>query len=824
MRSPHKITTLIGFLVLSGVGHAQVPEPDPDPDPVSTKPQPHRMPNSLDELFPNKIIDPTACRKIGGFWYNKEDNEGCAVHGKQEGVWVRFHQDGHATWAAVWKKGVLDGKSVRFHEDGRLQEEGKFVAGQRQGPFKGYWETGALRFEENLVDDKRQGPWHVFHPSGHPEVEGAYKDDQLDGGYVEFHRSCFKAKEGKYINGKEDGIWRDWNDEGVLLSEGSYKDGKRVGHWKFFHQPSRALVEEGEYIDDKRQGMWTEYFTTGHRFREAEWKDDQRVGEGPAACAKLQDTEWAVDFAKREEGCRRGMPPWDTPLLTWHGYYEDGAKWWERAHDDAGQLDGLEREWHPTGEPLHEGRWIKGVPTGVHSWIGKGKNEVFGTSTITAGSGEWRAFFHDGRPREAGTWKDGTRSGVWTNWFDNGNKSTEETWQLGQKLGPIKWWFESGQLKVTGEFTGDQRSGVWTAWWTNGHVAWDGPYGPKGERTGEWREYYPEGVPKAVNQMRDDYEEGHAIEYHDNGERSGEGEYVAGKRAGVWKFWWKNGELWRETNFVKGVEQGTGNQECLDAGGEWVNLADMRTTGCQLCQWTAKDPADSEDSDDATGGKPMVVSQTGGPDDGQPQSPVTTPEGQKPEVKDPKAPKEQDPAGKVLNSPEREWIFWHANGNKEQQGRFSNGERSGDWTFWYPDGKKMLEGGFTVGKESGAWSGWYPSGPKKFEGSFADGVEIGAWKVFSEDGKVQTEGSYEAGKKVGRWVYYHATGQVSSAGSFVANEEDGPWIANYPSGKKRSEGAYSNGKRTGTWTWWREDGSVWRSSNYVDGKDTPAPK
>src|SRR5690606_39482147 len=68
---------------------------------------------------------------------------------------------------------------------------------------------------------------------------------------------------------------RDWSSD---VCSSDLKAGKRVGRWKFYHDPTRALVEEGEYVDGLRQGMWTEYFTNGHRFREVEYKDDQRVG------------------------------------------------------------------------------------------------------------------------------------------------------------------------------------------------------------------------------------------------------------------------------------------------------------------------------------------------------------------------------------------------------------------------------------------------------------------------------------------------------------------------------------------------------------------
>jgi hypothetical protein len=158
-------------------------------------------------------------------------------------------------------------------------------------------------------------------------------------------------------------------------------------------------------------------------------------------------------------------------------------------------------------------------------------------------------------------------------------------------------------------------------------------------------------------------------------------------------------------------------------------------------------------------------------------------------------PVEQDPAGKVVKSPEREWIFWHANGNREQQGRFKHGERDGLWTFWYPASNKMLEGSFLAGQEHGRWMGWYARGPKKFEGEFADGVEVGAWKTWSEGGSLQTEGAYDKGKKTGRWVYYHPGGKVREEGDFVAGEETACGPRSTPPARNAAKAATSTGHR-----------------------------
>ncbi len=803
---------LIGDLGMTNTARAEDPSDENDEGPL----MPHRPHTKLAELFPGEIVDGARCRGRGGRWVVQGEWEGCVGPGGQIGVWTKFARAGHPEWSAIWVQNQLEGKSVRFHENGVVSELGNFVKGKREGAFQGFWNTGALRFEETFVDDKRQGSWKVYHPSGHLELDAGYKDDEVDGNYVGWHRSCHKSKEGRYTAGKQEGLWREWNEKGVLLSEGEYKDGKRVGTWKFYHQPSRALVEEGPYVDGKREGEWTEYFTNGQKFRTVKWKADVREGAGPEACAKVEDAAWFVDFDAREEGCQKGNPPWATRLLMWTGYFEEGARMWERHYDDTGNIDGVEREWHPTGELMHEGQWSRGVPSGVHSWKGA-DGKVFGDSVISGGTGDWTAYYHTGKPREQGRYENGMKALRWTTWYLNGNKSAEENWARGKKNGQMRWWFESGALKVVGDFRDDNRAGVWTAYWSGGRPAWEGPYGLQGERTGEWRDYYADGTLKSAGPMKDDYENGLWTEYYDNGEKSGEGEYVDGKRQGKWRLWWKTGEFWREAIYERGVEVDTGNDECAAAGGEWVNLPEERVTGCMMCRWDSK----TEDEKDVMVGlEEGAVGRQGSAEDkqtpqgGQVNSQVLEAEGGKEAHQTP-----EDPAGRVIQDPEREWIFWHANGKKEKQGRFIGGKEEGRWSFWYENGSPRLEGTFKDGIEDGLWTGWYEAGPKKFEGQFADGKEVGEWKTFGPDGKPRSAGSYEGGRKTGRWTWYHAGGQVREEGGFVANEEDGLWTSYHVNGRKSGEGSYKAGKREGPWTWWREDGTVWRKAVYVEGKE-----
>jgi antitoxin component YwqK of YwqJK toxin-antitoxin module len=80
----------------------------------------------------------------------------------------------------------------------------------------------------------------------------------------------------------------------------------------------------------------------------------------------------------------------------------------------------------------------------------------------------------------------------------------------------VKWFIKKMKLSC-----------VCRRYYENGQLCWEGNY-VNGKRNGVWKEYY------------------------DNGQLSWEVNYVAGKEDGVWKTYYENGQLCWEGNYVDG--------------------------------------------------------------------------------------------------------------------------------------------------------------------------------------------------------------------------------------------------------------------------------
>ena len=59
------------------------------------------------------------------------------------------------------------------------------------------------------------------------------------------------------------------------------------------------------------------------------------------------------------------------------------------------------------------------------------------------------------------------------------------------------------------------------------------------------------------------------------------------------------------------------------------------------------------------------------------------------------------------------WIYWDSDGQKENEGYYSDGKRHGHWTYWYNNGRKECEGEYLDDKIIGKWTCWHDNGLKK---------------------------------------------------------------------------------------------------------------
>ena len=121
------------------------------------------------EKFTNVPFTGTTTGKIQGSFKN----------GKEDGPWVRYHDNGQLAGEGTYKDGEKDGPWVHYWDNRGLWHKGSYKDGQNDGPWIEYWENGQLHWEGTFKDGKMDGPWIFFHVDGtvNEEWTGTYKND-----------------------------------------------------------------------------------------------------------------------------------------------------------------------------------------------------------------------------------------------------------------------------------------------------------------------------------------------------------------------------------------------------------------------------------------------------------------------------------------------------------------------------------------------------------------------------------------------------------------------------------------------------------------------
>lgn len=86
---------------------------------------------------------------------------------------------------------------------------------------------------------------------------------------------------------------------------------------------------------------------------------------------------------------------------------------------------------------------------------------------------------------------------------------------------------------------------------------------------------------------------------------------------------------------------------------------------------------------------------------------------------------------------------YYVNGQKEQEGTYKNGERSGQWKYWYDNGVLWSEGEFKDGKSHGYRKVYHPNGKLYYEGTYTEDTPSGKWKFYDKEGRFIQEKNFD---------------------------------------------------------------------------------
>ena len=106
---------------------------------------------------------------------------------------------------------------------------------------------------------------------------------------------------------------------------------------------------------------------------------------------------------------------------------------------------------------------------------------------------------------------------------------------------------------------------------------------------------------------------------------------------------------------------------------------------------------------------------------------------------------------------------WHANKVVYQKTTADQQPiEHGSVVTYFPNKQKEFEGEYRYGKRTGAATWWYANGQKKATGQYQDHAEHGQWSWWHENGIRQARGGYSNGQKIGEWSTWSPQGKLAS--------------------------------------------------------------
>ncbi len=386
------------------------------------------------------------------------------------------------------------------------------------------------------------------------------------------------------------------------------------------------------------------------------------------------------------------------------------------------------------GKP--DGYWKTFYPTGILKTEGNRKNFELDST--------WNFYREDGTRERMISYREGLKNGIEQEFDKKGKLTTEWTNENNIRQGPARSFYDSGELWKSWQFVNNKEEGkmleyakdgriITVITYRNGFIYASekiNRYDDEGNRIGPWRELY------ANQQIKE------------------EGNWTAGKRNGVFKFYDKRGLLERIERYVMGelVNDNGDDTSVLDIRREYDEMGRVRSVGSYR--------------DGKKHGTFRFFSETG----------------------------QEEPA-----------MIYDA-GTVTGLGLIDSlNRRQGPWKLFYPDGELRAEGNYLNGMKDGTWSFFYRTGKLEQKGNYKEDLPVGNWKWLFSDGSIHREENYRRGKEDGHAIEYDSTGKVINEGDYIDGLKSGMWMLTINDHTEKGE--YVDGEKNGVWTWYYDNGN-----------------
>ncbi|HNY07150.1 MAG TPA: hypothetical protein PLG86_03815 [Bacteroidales bacterium] len=398
---------------------------------------------------------------------------------------------------------------------------------------------------------KKDGYNVFYHANGKKSSEGTMSQGKPDGYWKTYNENEIIKSEGNRKNYELDSLWKFYDDNGKLILEINYKNGKKNGIKKTYRE--KEIVAEN-YINDIKQGLTTYYYPDGKIMKTINFEKGMENGlskEYAEDGTVIMILEYKKGFIiNRERINRRDKNGLKQDL--WKTFYENGNVCLEGTYKDD-KKNGYFKQYSTEGNLLEITKYVDDV-------LQVEAAEIVKLDVKTD-------YYPDGKPKTVASYKNNIPEGVRREYSEEGKVVAGYTFKNGVKMaegivddegvkdGPWKEFFADGSLKSQGVYNADKRTGEWKFFHQNGQLEQTGKYNKAGKPEGLWQWYFADGKLLREENYINGLEDGIFTEYDEDGNVITQGEYLEGMEEGLWKY--NTGDRREEGTYKSGMRNGS---------------------------------------------------------------------------------------------------------------------------------------------------------------------------------------------------------------------------------------------------------------------------
>jgi antitoxin component YwqK of YwqJK toxin-antitoxin module len=475
--------------------------------------------------------------------------------------------------------------------------------------------------------------------------------------------------------------------EGSISSEGYMKEGKPVGYWKSYY-PNGILKSEGARKNEQPDSIWKFYDQAGRLTEIIDYKNGVRSGYNKKFSSSNDSLNPRHVLVSKElyvNNERNGK-----------SYYYDEKGLLEKTIEfEKNYKNGYEKHYDTLGNVIYI------IKYSFNNITDSEKINRFDTNGKKQGI--WKTFYPNDKLYIYANYKNDTLNGYYREYNTFGEITKSEFYVMGQikemtnsdeeseNLVVKKDYYADGIIKSSGTYSDTLPIGLHRFFDTKGNILNSKQYDEKGilsgegitdkegKKQGKWKFFYDDGKIKSEGNFVHDKREGKWLYYFNSGMTEQIGNYKNGKPHGQWIWYYENQKLRRTGEFDNGYEKGF-----------YYEL--------------------SEEGDTLSRGSYLVGFKTG------------------------------------------EWMY-HVNDYKEI-GNYVSGKKEGLWKHYYDDGTIQYEGQYVEDFPDGKHKTYFPDGSIKLIAFYSAGNKENKWKEYDKEGNLVVITEYKGGKK------YRINGQI----------------------------------------------------------------